>query len=206
MSAAHVLGVVPEGDAQLHVAHLYLVKRGEIIPTFRIQPVYVDQKHDIAIGKVKEWPYDEHYSIDSTGRIVMNVDVLTYEYSASHAFRDDSSGRTELKFIPTFHKGHITRKYVDDSGFQRPVECIDLSYPAFKRASGAPVIVNDGSFSVVGLIIANVERQLLPAHLERIESPGGIVEERRYFLPMAQAIQAVRLRATLKAAKESWAQ
>lgn len=57
-----------------------------------------------------------------------------------------------------------------------PTEVLDLSFPALKGSSGAPIIVeHDGM--VTGMIVANIERHLLPAQVERIETVDGIVEE-----------------------------
>jgi len=77
-----------------------------------------------------------------------------------------------------------------------PTEVLDLSFPALKGSSGAPIIVeHDGM--VTGMIVANIERHLLPAQVERIETVDGIVEERRYFLPIGKAISSIHLREAL---------
>jgi hypothetical protein len=45
-------------------------------------------------------------------------------------------------------------------------------------------------FTVVGMLVANHERHLLPAQVVRLETDDKTVEETRYFLPVGKAIQA----------------
>jgi hypothetical protein len=98
-----------------------------------------------------------------------------------------------MQISANWHQGHIVRAYLATLGHQQPTSCVDLSFPAFRRASGAPVLHAD-SGEVLGMIVANVERHLMPAHLERVERDDGVVEEIRYFLPNGQAIRATHLR------------
>jgi hypothetical protein len=63
-------------------------------------------------------------------------------------------------------------------------------------------VIEEPSGRVLGMIVANTERHLLPAHLERIERSDNSIEEIRYFAPYAQAIRAMHLNATLEAAKK----
>jgi hypothetical protein len=74
---------------------------------------------------------------------------------------------------------------------------IDVSYPALKGASGAPV-VNELSGHVLGMIVGNVENQLAPDEIERTQRSDGTKDQIiRYFLPSAHAIRASHLRDVL---------
>ena len=102
-----------------------------------------------------------------------------------------------------WHKENIIREYTPSFGYQNTTACIDLSYPALKGASGAPVI-QEQSGNVLGMVVSNIERQLMPAQIERTERPDGTSDEiRRYFLPSTQAIRAVHLREALSRVTDS---
>jgi hypothetical protein len=65
---------------------------------------------------------------------------------------------------------------------------LELSYPALKGASGAPVFF-ETSQRIVGVIVANLERELLPAQvLSAYREDGSKSEEISYFLPNGIAI------------------
>jgi hypothetical protein len=68
-----------------------------------------------------------------------------------------------------------------------PTSCLELSFPALKGASGAPVVV-EVSGVVVGMIVENVQHELLPSHIERVTDGAKHVEEIKYVLPSAKAI------------------
>ena len=40
---------------------------------------------------------------------------------------------------------------------------------------------------VAGMLVANVERELMPAQTVRLEENGRVVEETKYFLPLGKA-------------------
>ena len=105
-----------------------------------------------------------------------------------------------MHITPNWHKGHIVREY--GPGFSYEVNgasYIDLSFPALKGASGAPV-VGKYSFQVLGMILSNIETQLMPAQVEITHYADGSQDEiRRYFLPSAHAIRAEHLRLAIEA-------
>ncbi len=115
-----------------------------------------------------------------------NVDVLTFEYSATTANRLDD-GRLGANFVPFTHKGNILRHYESDFPERMPTAVMDTSFPALQGASGAPVM-RAKDFAVAGMLIANHERHLLPAQIVRIEHTESAVEETKYFLPTGKAL------------------
>lgn len=195
MSAKHVLGVTPEEGQAL--AAVWLQEPTPV--ALPIDDVYLDPAFDIAVARVSKWPVTGHLDLTGTEDLHMNRGVLTTEYSATEQRVPQSDGSTAMHIAANWHQGHIVREYGTEFGHQRLTRCLDVSYPAFKRASGAPVVHADNG-EVLGMIVANVQRHLLPAHLERVEHPDGVVEELRYFLPNGQAIRAKHLRATLAVA------
>jgi hypothetical protein len=141
--------------------------------------------YDIALGRV-EPIQDAAPLILATKHPHGNADIICMEYSGISS-RRLPSGETEMGLTHYFHKGHVVSRYVSDYPETVPTHCFDVSFAALKGASGAPVIVEQ-SGQVAGMIVANVERHLLPAQVERIESEDGVVEETRYLLPNGKAI------------------
>ncbi len=180
MSAKHVLAVAPaHGEA---VVAAFLGEPGKV-SWHRITAINASAGFDIAIGRM-EPPVRIHPLSIASQDPPHNKDVLTVEFSGTKP-----GPRTD--FTPYHRKGHVVAVYDSDYGTPS-TRSFDLSFPALKGSSGAPLILErDGT--VVGMIVANVERYLLPAHIERLESPGRAVESHQYFLPTGQAISWMHL-------------
>jgi Trypsin-like peptidase domain len=192
MSAHHVLGVEPAPGQTLAA----LLVDGEHIGAYAAELVFSDPHRDIALARVEDWPVTEHLPISNTDELFMNQNVLTIEYSPTRTGVPMPDGDSGIDITANWHKGNMVRQYRDDFGRGGMVRCINLSYPAFKRASGAPV--HEATGHVLGMILSNIESELSPAHLERIELPDGTAHETvRYFLPSARAIHASHLRQAL---------
>lgn len=134
---------------------------------------------------------DERYAPLKLSRSdpALNDDVFTYEYSNTR-FEAKTGGGLHISFEPLSHKGNVIRFY--DSAFpeSNPTPSLQVSYPALQGASGAPVIATTPSkqFEVCGILVANIERELLPAQILRIEGPDESIEETKYFLPHGKAL------------------
>jgi trypsin-like peptidase len=178
MSCAHVLGVHPAPGEMIAV----IPAPGKIL--YFVLDVIVSPRFDIAVGRLYVRPPGISILAIAERDMPINVDVLTVEFS----------GTTSSQAIPYYRKGHVITRYVSDFGnLLKGATVLDLSFPALKGASGAPVLVEREGV-VIGMVVSNVERHLLPAHLERLESPDGSVEEHQYFLPVGQAISWQHLR------------
>jgi hypothetical protein len=71
---------------------------------------------------------------------------------------------------------------------------LELSFPALKGASGAPV-VQANTFGLLGIVIANVSHHLLPVQIESLlDEENEIYEEVQYLLPQAVAVNSLHLR------------
>jgi hypothetical protein len=154
--------------------------------------------YDVAVADVMGWPHADAVAVRMSDDLFMNVGVLTVEYSPSDTHVRQDDGTSAMNLAANYHQGHMVREYLADFGHERPTRCVDLSYPAFRRASGAPVLAAD-SGEVLAMVVANVERHLLPAHMQRIERDDPVTEELRNILPHGQAIRAEYLRAALDA-------
>ncbi len=123
------------------------------------------------------------------GEAPTNVDVLMVDHSSTQVTIDEQ-GKRAVRFSPGTLRGNIVRHYVSDVEATRGMRCFDTSFPALSGASGAPVLVPP-RYTVAGMLVANVQRHLLPAHILRVHDEcGSIIEEERYYLPFGQALEA----------------
>jgi hypothetical protein len=188
LTARHVLQVpVPAGD---RVAAVLIDQAAWVLA----DDIQFSQQHDIASCRVDR-PEDAraHLALEDDDTFTYNIDVMSVEYSGvTHEVL--ATGDTATIFPPSFRRGHVVQRYTSSFGVATGSHVLDVSYPALKGASGAPVFYSFLKTGVVGMIVGNVERHLMPAQVLRVEGPGERVEEISYFLPQAQAIRTVHLR------------
>ena len=148
------------------------------------------QQFDVALGQMKGVIDIQPLTLANKDA-AMNFDILTVEFSGTHPELLES-GQKALVFNPYFRKGHVICRY--ESTFPTSIRTVfmDLSFPALKGASGAPVIVERDS-SVIGMVVGNTERELLPAQIERVTNEGSCIEEIKYFLPTGKAMSWVHI-------------
>ncbi len=161
----------PDGTTDLGIIHDYLVS----------------EKWDIAVFAAGGHPWATPLKL-VRGQYPTNQDVLAFEYSFT-TIETNEAGERIVNFQPFTHKGNILRHYLSTFRRQTPTASFDTSFPALQGASGAPVL-RTSDWAVVGMLVANIERHLMPAQVVRAEIGGGEYEEVRYFLPTGQAIQA----------------
>jgi hypothetical protein len=116
----------------------------------------------------------------------VNVDLLCVEFSRTGPVAS-GEGISEMRIRPSYQRGHIVSDYTDDLPGAETAKVIEVSFPALRGASGS-AIVNGVTGDVIGVLIANRATHLMPAQLERVEGPAGVVEEVRYYLPYGLAL------------------
>lgn len=193
MTARHVLDVTLEPGEEI-----VILRQGPVLPTdplgieyetreVKILDARFSLQFDIAVAQAVEPGEVEVLSIAADDPPI-NLDVLTMEFGGSAPEERGDPPRRHWNLNPYHRKGHILRTFRSEyPEREHPVLCLELSFPALFGASGAPILV-EKTGDVVGMIVANVELHLLPAHVEKIESAGGTKEERRYYLPSGKAI------------------
>ena len=120
------------------------------------------------------------------GITTLNDDIFTFEYSPSRLITKQD-GKQEVVLDAFTHKGNIMRYYVSDYPEAIPTPAYDTSFPALQGASGAPVI-RAKDYAVVGMLVANYERHLVPAQVINIQHDNQESEKISYFLPTGKAI------------------
>ncbi len=188
VTARHCLSEVTLGDNQV-VAGVFGIY-GDEMEVKEACDIVLDEKYDVAHGTVINRSEPKSFLILDSENIILNRDVVTIEYSATQVDFSESAEFRGILFDPIFRKGNMTRFYPTKMGHRFRTNCIGLSFPAMKGASGAPIIY-DGTNAVVGMLVKNVELELLPAQVvvSRDES-GEVTEERRFFLPSGEALRS----------------
>ena len=147
-----------------------------------------DPAHDLALLRAANFPNHRHFTPAFGKPITSNVQVLTFEYSRTTV----SGGRIALSSSTRLGNVVSSPKKVEMLG-DAGVDALELSFPALKGASGAPVI-DCRNWDLWGLIIANVSYELLPLQIETVlDQRNNILEEVKYMLPQAVAVNIKHL-------------
>lgn len=112
-----------------------------------------------------------------------NQPLMTFEYGTTEVIGE------RISLNPATRLGNMTRQFKMLEILRGAGElAMELSFPALRGASGAPVI-KAGSSSVWGVIVANHSSELLPHQIEKvIDSKNRVEETTRFMLPQAVAV------------------
>ncbi len=183
LTAKHVF--TNHGLEHSHEFRVAMVSDRNRFENYEITQIRTSRRFDIALAKAIAVEGHDPLQIATTDA-PKNLDVITQDYSGTMPRRQED-GHIQLQVAAYFRKGHVICQRKSDYRGLDGALALELSFPALDGASGAPVIV-DRRKDVVGMIVANVEHQLLPAHLEPTHQREDVCEERRYSLPAALAI------------------
>jgi hypothetical protein len=140
-----------------------------------------DQEHDLVI---LETSYKPTTSLKiATEQTPNNLRVGSIEYSR---FTIDQ-GAGKLSQNSSTRIGNVVRDVIDE---HYPFTVFELSYPALRGASGAPVINIEGAeaFRVIGVVVSNAQYELMPVQKYSYKGDDGEEEQVHYYLPSALAI------------------
>ena len=155
-----------------------------------ISDLVFSPQFDIALGRVQGASDIQPLDV-ATENPPINFDIVTAEFSRTHIERMQNE-KLSLTFVTCYRKGHIIRYYGSTYPESIPTQCLELSFPALKGASGAPVLL-ELSGAVIGMIVQNIGHELLPAQIETITESENYTEEIKYYLPSGKAISWVHL-------------
>ena len=174
MTADHVVRDWPGGLAIVCMGDLRTAYEAEIVDS---EPAY-----DLALLRIETYRPTVTLSLGFETPFHPNIQLLTFEYGTTTA----AGGKIILN--PATRLGHMTR-FKDMPMLGKAGEnALELSFPALRGASGAPVLRAD-TYQVWGVIVANVSYHLLPAQIESVlDEKNDIYEEMRYMLPQAAAV------------------
>jgi S1-C subfamily serine protease len=160
---------------------------------FPAKPQLVDRDTDLACLAVDGYRAPHVLPLAADEDIALNEIVCCFEYGTT------VTAGTHISISPASRMGNVTRYRTLTEQYRTAGDhMLELSFPALRGASGAPVIEQEPPHKVWGIITANYASELLPAHVERIvDERGAIDEETKFYLPQALAIHVKHLRSVL---------
>lgn len=160
--------------------------------TFPAQVVARHREVDLALLEVAGYSPNRAVQLADDSEIVTNRAVFCFGYSTTR------NGGGQMQFAPTTRFGNVTRcLHLGDIFGGAGEDILELSFPALRGASGAPIISNS-TLHLWGIVIQNMPYQLLPARIEgALDADDQIYEEPRFMLPRALAVRVRYLRAIL---------
>jgi hypothetical protein len=142
-----------------------------------------DVPHDLALLRVKGYQPPTVLKLGFDAAVNPNIQVLAFEYGTTR-----QAGKS-IVLSPATRLGNITR--IVDMPMLGPAgdRALELSFPALRGASGAPVMRSD-DYTVWGVVVSNVSYHLLPAQIESVlDEENSLYEEIKYLLPQAAAVR-----------------
>lgn len=164
-----------------------------------LQRIYVakiiarDSFHDLALLEILD--FKPVAVLELAPKVAHQNQLLcTFEYGTTR------TQGNQIHISPATRIGNITRTLNLVSQYQGAGdEILELSFPALKGASGAPIVSNDDKFQLQGIIIANVSYHLLPAQISSVlDEDNQILEETQFMLPQALAVNVKHVQSFLK--------
>jgi hypothetical protein len=149
-----------------------------------------DEGYDLCILSPATFPNNISMTLSVVRDTPGNITLIAYEFSTT----EQKNGAWRL--TPATRIGNCIRLVqMDDVFGPAGVDMLELSFPALRGASGSPVVELRGAQMVArGIVVANTEHHLLPAHIETVlDANNSLLEERRYYLPQAAAVHSMHL-------------
>lgn len=176
---------------------LVIALRDDLSKVYFAHVVKEYPKVDLALLKVPGYdppqvlqlaPHDEHHG---------NLLVVCHEHSQTR-----KQGNKTI-FSASSRVGNITRSLNKfdlrnlGHNYGGEITALEVSFPTLRGASGAPVMANDGSWQVLGILTGNWGHEYMPHHIESTFDPDTGVELDSYksmFVPQGVAIHVKHLR------------
>ena len=163
--------------------HFGVVQIDELGRIYRASVRHVDSENDIAVLDITSYRPSKWLALPASTNVHLNLPVICFEYGTTVV-----SGR-EPQFGPATRIGNITRVFKQLDILNRSLSAaLEVSFPALRGASGAPVFTSNG-FVCVGMMIGNMSYHLMLAQIETVfDDAGKPIEEVRYMLPQGIAV------------------
>lgn len=167
-------------------------------PAYPLTLIDRDPAHDLALLRVTEYRPPRPLVLDFDN-FSENTTLMTYEYGTTRRTGNN------IALNPATRIGHMTRRLGPGDGLGTLTdEAIELSFPALRGASGAPVMINEPlqatllgkeTLGVIGVVIANASYHLAPAQIEEVlNADNTSYGEVRYMLPQGIAVSVRHIR------------
>ena len=158
----------------------------------RLSEVRHDDDLDLAVFDFQRYAPTSWFILAEDRELHENYHVVCPEYGTTRKI----GGEIEISMATRV--GNITRRFDKHHFLGKAGEgALELSFPALRGASGAPVLSSQ-DMKVWGMLTANVAYHLIPAQIETIvDSDTHVAEQVQFMLPQALAIHVKHLRAML---------
>jgi S1-C subfamily serine protease len=189
------LFITAHHNTDLENSNLAVVHLDDLDTLFPASVIYSDSNSDVAVLGIPGYQPQNRLVFAEESAIAYNQPVVSLEYGTTI-----SRGR-ETILSPATRLGNISREFknFDFKGKILP-HALEVSFPALRGASGAPLLTNQG-FLIAGMLVGNVSYHLLPAQIETIaDQEGKVTEETKFMLPQAIAVHVSALRSAYKQA------
>ena len=149
-----------------------------------------DADTDLAILNIDGYNPPHSLPFEEDKNIMPNDIVMCFEYGTT------ITAGYNIEFSPANRIGNVTRfRNLPDLFGKAGDHMLELSFPALKGASGAPIMSWKQPFKLWGIVTANWSTELMPAQVETIhDGKGNIEEDTKYYLPQALAIHVKHVR------------
>ena len=136
-----------------------------------------DSKTDLALLKVDEYKPPHCLPLEDDKNITLNNLIICFEYGTTL-----TTGK-KINFSPANRLGNVTRfRDLTDLYNKAGDHMLELSFPALKGASGAPIMEWRPPFKLWGIVKANISAELMPAQVETMVDEKGNIEEKNKVL------------------------
>jgi hypothetical protein len=149
-----------------------------------------DVKTDLALPEVLQYRPPHTLPPEEDQNLTLNNLVICFEYGTT------MTAGHHISFSPASRLGNVTRfRNLSDIYGEAGDQMLELSFPAMKGASGAPIMEWTPPFKLWGIVKANVSHELLPVQVETIvDEKGQLDEQTKFYLPQALAIHVKHVR------------
>jgi len=178
-TADHVLGDMYEKIG------IHVIEKNDF---YRASFVVRKPKVDLAILKIAKYEPPVSCRLATDEEISFTQAIYSYEYGTTQPL-----GKATV-ISPATRMGNVTRtRNFPEIYGEAGDTMLELSFPALRGASGAPVVSIVNEVVLWGIIVANVNYHLLPAQVEKVVEEDTTVEEIKYLLPQALAVNVKHL-------------
>jgi|CXWL01.1.fsa_nt_gi S1-C subfamily serine protease len=184
VTADHVIG---DWDGALAIVH-----PNDLTTLFPATVTRRDRAHDLAVLTVDGYRPPHPFIVSTDDDLRSSDLVVCMEYG------NTTQGGSQITVQSATRVGNVTRLVDLKEVLGLAGDgALELSFPALRGASGAPVLSN-GEYRLRGILVANHAYHLLPTQIESVYNAVGTVEETtRFMMPMGIAVHVRHLRPLL---------
>ena len=161
-----------------------------------LQNVRACPDYDLAVAEVPDVTHFEYLPIRHDEPA---ANVRTYDLVSQETLEATAPGKPPARTLnPYVWKGYVHHVIVTQEfalGMHAPGKIIEVSIPVAKGMSGAP-LVDEATLRVVGVVLGNRTRPLVPA-------PQAASEEQQWYLPIGRALHWSHVREFLESIGEA---